>query len=103
MTALNDIGMEGSVLYMINHGISTGAMFLVIGMIYDRYHTRDIDALSGLAKIMPKMAFFFIVFTLSSIGLPGTNGFVNEFLTILAAFTSRTLGPWYGTFAALVG
>src|SRR5665213_347066 len=101
MFALNDIGMQGSVLYMINHGLSTGAMFLVIGMIYDRYHTRDINKLSGLARNMPVLSFFFIFFTLSSIGLPGLNGFVSEFLTILGAFTSHTLGPWYGATAAL--
>jgi NADH-quinone oxidoreductase subunit M len=99
--ALNTIGIEGSVLYMINHGISTGALFLCVGMIYDRYHTRDINKLSGLAKVMPKLAFFFILFTLASIGLPGTNGFVSEFLTILGAFTSNSLGMVYGTFAAL--
>jgi NADH-quinone oxidoreductase subunit M len=101
LVALNDIGIQGSVLYMINHGISTGAMFLVIGMIYDRFHTRDIDELSGLAKRMPKMAFFFVLFVLSSIGLPGTNGFVSEFLTILGAFTSGHLGIAYGALAAL--
>ena len=94
--ALNDIGMQGSVLYMINHGLSTGAMFLVIGMIYDRYHTRDINELSGLAKRMPILAFFFVFFVLASIGLPGLNGFWSEFLTILGAFTSAHLGPWYG-------
>ncbi len=99
--ALNTIGVQGSVLYMINHGLSTGAMFLVVGMIYERYHTRDINRLSGLARVMPKLAFFFILFTLSSIGLPGTNGFVSEFLTILGAFTSTHLGVSYGAFAAL--
>lgn len=101
LVALNDWGMQGSVLYMVNHGLSTGAMFLVIGMIYDRYHTRDIDALSGLARIMPKLAFFFILFTMASIGLPGLNGFVSEFLTILGAFTSPHLGVGYGVIAAL--
>ena len=100
LVALNTIGIQGSVFYMINHGLSTGAMFLVIGMIYDRYHTRDIDALSGLAKRMPVMACFFILFVMSSIGLPGTNGFVSEFLTILGAFTSGHLGFWYGVTAA---
>jgi NADH-quinone oxidoreductase subunit M len=60
MLALNPTGVSGAVLYMINHGLSTGALFLVIGMIYDRYHTRDIDQLSGLSKIMPKLAFFFV-------------------------------------------
>ncbi len=101
LIALNDYGMQGSVLYMINHGLSTGALFLVIGMIYDRYHTRDIDQLSGLARKMPIMAFFFVLFTLSSIGLPGLNGFVSEFLTILGAFTSDYLGVGYGVLAAL--
>ena len=100
LIALNDEGVGGSVLYMINHGLSTGALFLVIGMIYDRYHTRDIDQLSGLARRMPVMAFFFILFTLSSIGLPGLNGFVSEFLTILGAFTSDHLGRTYGVIAA---
>jgi NADH-quinone oxidoreductase subunit M len=99
--ALNVIGVQGSVLYMINHGVSTGALFLCVGMVYDRYHTRDINQLSGLAKKMPIWAFFMILFILSSIGLPGTNGFVSEFLTVLGAFTSSHLGITYGSFAAL--
>ncbi|MCC7350184.1 MAG: NADH-quinone oxidoreductase subunit M [Phycisphaerales bacterium] len=101
LVALNDYGMQGSVLYMVNHGLSTGAMFLVIGMIYERYHTRDIHQLSGLAKQMPIMSFFFVFFTLSSIGLPGLNGYVSEFLTILGAFTSEHLGIGYGIAAAV--
>ena len=101
LVALNVIGVSGSVLYMINHGLSTGAMFLVIGMIYDRFHTRDINALSGLGRRMPIMAFFFVLFVLSSIGLPGLNGFVSEFLTILGAFTAKHLGPGFGAVAAL--
>jgi len=101
LLALNFHGIEGSVLYMVNHGLSTGAMFLVIGMAYDRFHTRDIEQLSGLARRMPIFAFFFIFFTLSSIGLPGLNGFVSEFLTILGAFTSPYLGTVYGSIAAL--
>jgi NADH-quinone oxidoreductase subunit M len=101
MLALTAIGIQGSILYMINHGLSTGALFLVIGMIYDRYHTRDIDQLSGLARVMPKLAFFFVFFTLASIGLPGLNGFVSEFLSVLGAFTSPHLGIGYGAFAAL--
>lgn len=100
LLALNQIGMQGSILYMINHGISTGALFLVIGMIYDRYHTRDINELSGLARRMPILAFFFILFTMSSIGLPGTNGFISEFLSILGAFTSSHLGIGFGVLAA---
>src|SRR5881275_1606863 len=65
--ALTTIGIQGSILYMINHGLSTGALFLVVGMVYDRFHTRDINELSGLAKKMPKLAFFFVLFALSSI------------------------------------
>jgi len=101
LAALNVEGVSGSILYMINHGLSTGALFLVIGMVYDRYHTRDINQLSGLARKMPILAFFFILFTLSSIGLPGLNGFVSEFLTILGAFKSPHLGIGFGTLAAL--
>lgn len=101
LAAITYEGVQGSILYMINHGLSTGAMFLVIGMIYERYHTRDINELSGLAKKMPVMSFFFIFFTLASIGLPGLNGFVSEFLTILGAFKSPHLGIAFGSFAAI--
>src|SRR5439155_17805896 len=67
---------------------------------YERFHTRDIGELSGLARRMPKFAFFFVLFALSSIGLPGLNGFVSEFLTVLGAFTSEHLGPGFAAFAA---
>jgi NADH-quinone oxidoreductase subunit M len=75
-------------------------MFLVIGMVYDRFHTRDINELSGLARRMPVMAFFFVFFVLSSIGLPVLNGFWSEFGTILGAFTSEHLGIGFGVVAA---
>jgi NADH-quinone oxidoreductase subunit M len=101
MLALNPTGMGGSVLYMINHGITSGALFLMVGMIYHRYHTRDIRELSGLAKAMPKLSFFMILFTMAAVGLPGSNGFVSEFLTILGAFTSDHLGITYGVIAAI--
>ncbi len=71
---------------MINHGLSTGALFLIVGMIYERRHTRLIAEFGGLSKIMPLFAVFFMIFTLSSIGLPGLNGFVGEFLILLGAF-----------------
>jgi NADH-quinone oxidoreductase subunit M len=100
MFSLVPLGLSGSVLYMINHGISTGALFLVVGMIYERYHTRDMHQLGGLAREMPIMAFFLVLFVLSSIGLPGLNGFVSEFTVLLAAFNSATLGPWYGALGA---
>jgi NADH-quinone oxidoreductase subunit M len=85
---------------MVNHGISTGALFLVVGMVYERYHTRDIHELGGLAARMPLLAFFLVLFTLSSIGLPGLNGFVSEFTVLLAAFNSPALGTWYGVLGA---
>jgi NADH-quinone oxidoreductase subunit M len=101
MLALNSEGMAGSVLYMVNHGIISGALFLIVGMIYHRYHTRDIRELSGLARAMPKLAFFTIFFVMASVGLPGLNGFVSEFLTILGTFTSSHLGVAYGVIAAI--
>jgi NADH-quinone oxidoreductase subunit M len=87
MFALTTIGMEGSILQMINHGLSTGALFLVVGMIYERRHTRMISEFGGISKVMPVYAVFFMIFTLSSIGLPGLNGFVGEFLILLGTFT----------------
>ena len=85
---------------MVNHGISTGRLVPVVGMVYERYHTRDINEIGGLATQMPIMAFFLILFVLSSIGLPGLNGFVSEFTVLIAAFNSPTLGPWYGALGA---
>jgi len=85
-------GLSGSVLYMVNHGLSTGALFLVVGCIYERYHTRNIHQIGGLARQMPWMAFFLVFFTLSSIGLPGLNGFVSEFLVLLGTARSAQTG-----------
>lgn len=91
--ALNVQGIQGGILQMINHGIVTGALFLCVGMIYDRTHTRQIADYGGVATVLPIYAAFFMVFTLASIGLPGTNGFIGEFLIILGGFTaSKTLG-----------
>jgi NADH-quinone oxidoreductase subunit M len=84
--ALNPLGVQGSVLQMVNHGVSTGALFAIIGMIYERYHTRAIAEYSGIARTMPWMAFFMVVFTFSSIGLPGLNGFAGEFMILLGTF-----------------
>jgi NADH-quinone oxidoreductase subunit M len=82
------IGTQGAVMQMLNHGISTGALFLLVGMLYDRAHTRMISDFGGIASKMPIFTFFFLVITLSSIGLPLTNGFVGEFLILNGAFTS---------------
>jgi NADH-quinone oxidoreductase subunit M len=79
-------GMEGAIYQMLNHGVSTGALFLLVGIIYDRRHTRLIEEFGGLANKMPLYAAFFLIVTLSSIGLPGLNGFVGEFLILLGTF-----------------
>ncbi len=84
--ALNRLGIQGSVLQMVNHGLSTGGLFAVVGMLYERYHTRQIADLGGLARRLPVLSFFMLVLTLSSIGLPGLNGFVGEFLILLGTF-----------------
>jgi NADH-quinone oxidoreductase subunit M len=84
-------GMEGSILQMINHGLSTGALFLLVGMIYERRHTRLIADFGGLTKKMPMFAVFFMIMTLSSIGLPGLNGFVGEFLILVGVFKANVL------------
>src|SRR3954447_17431516 len=86
--ALNQQGVAGGMLQMLNHGVSTGALFLIVGFIYERRHTRLITDFGGLAKQMPVFAVIFMIVTLSSIGLPGTNGFVGEFLVLLGAFES---------------
>ena len=108
MFSMKAAGLTGSLLYMVNHGLSTGALFLVVGMIYERYHTRQFSEIGGLARKMPILAFFLIVFTMSSIGLPGLNGFVSEFLVLLGTFTSAKvagygagpLGVWFAVPAA---
>jgi NADH-quinone oxidoreductase subunit M len=99
MFALTKEGITGSVLYMINHGLSTGALFLVVGMIYERYHTRDMNQIGGLARRLPALSFFAIFFVFSSVALPGLNGFVSEFLVLLGTFVSgHSVGgqPIYG-------
>ncbi len=89
--ALNIEGLTGSLLQQINHGISTGALFLLVGVIYDRRHTRMVSDFGGVAKVMPLYATLFLIIALSSIGLPGTNGFVGEFLILLGTFASNSV------------
>lgn len=84
--ALNKTALTGGVLQMVNHGISTGALFAIVGMVYERYHTRQIAELGGLARRLPLLATFMGLFTMSSIGLPGMNGFAGEFLILLGTF-----------------
>jgi len=95
--ALNSQGVEGGILQMINHGVVTGALFLCVGVIYERTHSRQIADYGGLATPMPVYATFFMVFTLAAVGFPGTNGFIGEFLIILGGFTAN---KWAGVLAA---
>ena len=93
--ALNDQSVQGAILQMVNHGLSTGALFLIVGMIYERRHTRMISDFGGLSKSMPVFAVFFMIVTLSSIGLPGLNGFVGEFMILLGSFVSDKFSRIY--------
>ncbi len=118
LMSLNMAGLQGSVLYMINHGLSTGALFLLVGFMYERYHTRSMHELGGLASKMPVWTCFMVFFVMASVGLPGLNGFVSEFLCMLGTFqagsvdgqwglhgrelpgvTWGVLGPWFAFFA----
>lgn len=108
--SLKMAGLTGSLLGMVNHGLATGALFLLVGMIHERCGTRQMTELGGLARRMPWLAFFLVFFTLSTIGLPGLNGFVSEFLVLLGTFASQAesdrlpggpLGPAYAIPAAL--
>jgi NADH-quinone oxidoreductase subunit M len=97
MFALTVTGLTGSILQMINHGITAGALFLLVGMIYERRHTRMVDDFGGLAHVMPVFAAIFLIITLASIGLPGTNGFVGEFLILLGTFKANVTYAVIGT------
>ena len=94
--ALNSQGLQGAVIQMVNHGISTGALFILVGWVYERRHTREIAALGGLQSAAPVMAGVFTLVMLSSVGLPGLNGFVGEFLVLLGAFSSAR---WWAVIA----
>src|SRR5512136_2941822 len=101
--SLTPQGIQGGILQMVNHGLSTGALFLLVGMIYERKHTRDLGAFGGLMKLMPVYGALSLIVVLSSMGLPGLNGFVGEFTILLGAFGSQVLVPqgWiYAAFAS---
>jgi len=101
MFALNAQGMEGAILQMINHGLSTGALFLLVGMIYEQTHTREIKVYGGLWKVTPVFGSIMLIVALSSMGLPGLNGFVGEFAILLGAFGSDAIGsPLYAGISA---
>jgi NADH-quinone oxidoreductase subunit M len=90
LLAIDIVAWQGSLLQMVNHGLSTGALFLLVGMLYDRRHTKKFDEFGGLAKVMPVFAFFLVFASLASVGLPALNGFVGEFMILIGSF--RTLG-----------
>ena len=100
--ALNLQGLSGGILQMVNHGLSTGALFLIVGMLYERRHTRELVAFGGLWKVLPLMGGLSLLVTLSSMGLPGLNGFVGEFTILLGAFGSTPIPhPWLALAATL--
>jgi NADH-quinone oxidoreductase subunit M len=95
-------GVDGAIFQMISHGIVSAALFLCVGVIYDRMHTREIAAYGGLVNRMPIYAFCFMVFTMANVGLPGTSGFVGEFLTLLAAFKTNTWVAFLATTSVIL-
>ncbi len=95
--AANAQGLQGSIFQMLSHGIVSGALFLCVGVVYDRTHTREIAAYGGLVNNMPKYAVAMMVFTMANVGLPGTSGFIGEFLTLIGVFRVNT---WVALFAA---
>ena len=101
--ALNAQGLEGGILQMLNHGVVTGALFLMVGVVYERSHTREIANYGGLASVLPVYASFFMVFTLASIGLPGLNGFVGEFLILLGGFKASALAGVLSATGIIIG
>jgi len=94
---LNQQGIEGAMMQILSHGIVSAALFLCVGIIYDRMHTREINFYGGLVNRMPRYAVVFMIFVLASIGLPGTSGFIGEFLTILGAFKYNTFLAFFAT------
>ena len=91
-------GIEGAIFQMLSHGVVSAALFLIVGVIYDRMHTREISAYGGLVHRMPAYALVFMLFMMASVGLPGTGGFVGEFLVLVGAFRANT---WVAAFLAL--
>ncbi|PWK69163.1 NADH-quinone oxidoreductase subunit M [Aminobacter sp. AP02] len=95
--AMNETGVQGAIFQMLSHGLISGALFLCVGVVYDRMHTREISAYGGLVNNMPKYAVAFLIFTMANVGLPGTSGFIGEFLTLFGIFQVNT---WVALIAA---
>jgi NADH-quinone oxidoreductase subunit M len=103
MFALNPLGLEGSVLQMVNHGLSTGGLFLIVGLIYERRHTKEIAQFGGLAHVMPVYATFTLVIFLASMGLPLLNGFIGEFMILQAAFAANRIWAYWAVLGVVIG
>ena len=95
-------GVDGAIFQMLSHGIVSAALFLCVGVVYDRMHTREIAAYGGLVNRMPLYAVCFMMFTMANVGLPGTSGFVGEFLTLLGAFKANTWVAFFATFGVIL-
>jgi NADH-quinone oxidoreductase subunit M len=103
LMAFNQQGLDGAMLVMLSHGLVSGALFLCVGVIYDRLHTRDIARYGGLADNMPKYAVFFMIFTMASVGLPGTSGFVGEFLSLAGSYRASSWVAFVMTTGIILG
>jgi NADH-quinone oxidoreductase subunit M len=103
MFALNPLGLEGSVLQMINHGLSTGGLFLIVGMLYERRHTKEISAFGGLAHVMPVYATLTLILFLASMGLPLLNGFIGEFMILQGAFAANRVWAYWAVSGIVLG
>jgi NADH-quinone oxidoreductase subunit M len=101
--AFNRQGIEGGLIVMLSHGLVSGALFLCVGVIYDRLHTRDIDRYGGLSNNMPAYAVLFLLFTMASVGLPGTGGFVGEFLALVGAYEANSWVAVVATTGIILG
>jgi NADH-quinone oxidoreductase subunit M len=101
--AFNRQGLEGSLLVMLSHGLVSGALFLCVGVVYDRLHTREIDRYGGVANNMPRYSIFFMLFTMASVGLPGTSGFVGEFLSMMGIYGASTWAAFVATTGIILG
>ncbi|MCC6798496.1 MAG: NADH-quinone oxidoreductase subunit M, partial [Anaerolineae bacterium] len=99
--ALNSAGIQGGILQMVNHGVSTGGLFLLVGVLYERRHTKMMNAFGGIWRAMPLFSGLSLIIVLSSMGLPGLNGFVGEFTILLGSAGSNVLSVWFTVFAAL--
>src|SRR4051812_12302660 len=101
--AFNHQGLDGALVVMLSHGLVSGALFLCVGVIYDRLHTREIDRYGGLATNMPAYALLFLLFTMASVGLPGTSGFVGEFLSLVGAYELNSWVAFVATTGIILG